>query len=136
MGELTARLAKRCDVVIATDFSPSAVMQARVCCRDLRNVTVVEADLAEEPPAGPFDLIVFSEVGYYFAKPLLSEIVHRLAGKLGRGGEFVAVHWLGTSEDHVMHGNEVHAVLAASLPLVLMKRERHPGFRLDVWARR
>jgi SAM-dependent methyltransferase len=135
VGELTARLAERCDVVTATDFSASAVAQARARCRDLGNVTVEEADLAETLPQGPLDLIIFSELGYYFAKPLLSDIVHRLARTLESGGEFVAVHWLGTSEDHVMHGDEVHEVLTASMPLAKVKSERRPGFRLDVWTR-
>jgi hypothetical protein len=31
------------------------------------------------------------------------------------GGEFVAVHWRGESGDHVLHGDEVHAVLKETL---------------------
>jgi trans-aconitate methyltransferase len=136
VGELTARLAARCDAVRATDFSPSAVMEARSYCKALPNVTVDEADIAKDTTKGPFDLIVFSEIGYYFPKRQLSGIARRLAAELERDGEFVAVHWLGLSDDHEMHGDEVHSVLAAALPLEWIKGERRPGFRLDIWMRR
>lgn len=83
----------------------------------LRNVEVVCADVATDAPPGPFDLIVFSEIGYYFPVGLLAQIARSMAGKLNVGGDFVAVHWLGDSTDHVMHGDAVHRELLANLPL-------------------
>jgi hypothetical protein len=56
----------------------------------------------------PFNLIVFSEVGYYFDIESLSALAHRLADALCFNGELIAVHWRGHSGDHILHGDEVH----------------------------
>jgi hypothetical protein len=87
------------------------------------------------PADDRFDLIVFSEIGYYFSKPELRELVRGLAGGLQPGGDLVAVHWLGQSADHVLHGDEVYRVLAAALPWDVKHCMRHAGFRIDVWRR-
>jgi protein-L-isoaspartate O-methyltransferase len=135
IGELTAQLALRCDHVVATDVAPSAVTLSRERCRRLDNVDVYQADLAEGPPNGPFDLIVMSEVGYYFEPRVLVEIAIATAAELEAGGEFVAVHWLGHSNDHVLGGDEVHGLLADHLLLEWVKGQRHPGYRIDTWKR-
>jgi SAM-dependent methyltransferase len=135
IGELTAQIARRCGRVVATDVAPSAVALAKERCRRLGNVDVYEADLANGPPKGPFDLIVMSEVGYYFGPRLLVSIAIATAAELEAGGEFVAVHWLGHSDDHVMGGDTVHRILADHLPLGWIKGQRHPGYRIDTWKR-
>jgi hypothetical protein len=43
-------------------------------------VSVTRSDLRLGPPAGRFDLIVLSEVGYYFSNEQLSLIANALAG--------------------------------------------------------
>jgi chemotaxis methyl-accepting protein methylase len=90
-------------------------------------------DLRDAPPAGPFDLIVFSELGYYFPREQLASIAATLASRLEPGGELVAVHWLGASDDHLLHGDDVHTVLSQSLPMRLTRSARHMGFRFDAW---
>jgi protein-L-isoaspartate O-methyltransferase len=136
VGELTARLAPLCGHLIATDFARTAVSRARQRCAAFSNVRVAHADLARGSPPGPFDLIVFSEVGYYFDRGTLIEIAAQLEGKLDSGGEFLAVHWLGHSADHVLHGDTVHEILAGCLTLEWIKGGRHEGFRIDTWVRR
>jgi protein-L-isoaspartate O-methyltransferase len=141
VGELTAMLASRCDRLLATDVSETAVRRARRRCADLSNVTVECRDLRTEVRSDSeahahrqgFDLIVFSEVGYYFDVASLSALARRLAESLNSGGEFIAVHWRGHSADHVIHGDEVHRSLFDSLPLQHRLGDYHPGFRLDSW---
>jgi SAM-dependent methyltransferase len=135
VGELTARLAERCAQVVATDVAPSAILRARARCADLRNVEVQCADVATSLPPGAFDLMVFSELGYYFPAPLLVQIARSMARQLRVGGDFVAVHWLGESADHVLHGDAVHGQLLANLPLRWLSGELHSGFRIDAWRR-
>jgi SAM-dependent methyltransferase len=135
VGELTARLAERCAILEACDFSPSVVERARQRCRGFEHVSINCADLRTSMPEGPFDLIVFSEIGYYFDRPTLVEISTELASKLCPGGEFIAVHWLGRSPDHVLHGDAVHDILQSFLPLAWVKGDRHPDFRWDSWGR-
>jgi SAM-dependent methyltransferase len=135
VGVLTAALARRVEHLIACDIAETAVACAKERCRELTHVEIYQRDIAEGPPEGIFDLMVFSELGYYFSADRLGAIVHRLASRLEPGGDFVAVHWLGHSPDHVLHGDVVHDVLAETLECEWMGGSRHPGFRIDSWRR-
>jgi SAM-dependent methyltransferase len=135
IGVLTAALAPRCRHVVACDISARAVELARARCKDLAHVRVVQRDVADAPPEEQFDLIVFSEIGYYFSASKLREVALGLAGCLEPGGDLIAVHWLGHSADHLLHGDEVHEVLASSLPYEWTAGSRHAGFRIDSWRR-
>ena len=80
---------------------------------------------------------MFSELGYYFAESLLTCIAESLSDALEPGGELIGVHWLGNSKDHVLHGDQVHAILQDALAkrCTWIKGARHPGFRVDTWRR-
>jgi SAM-dependent methyltransferase len=133
VGVLTAALAAMAERVIAIDFAPSAVLRARERCSAWPNVEIHCASAATYVPEPPLDLVVFSELGYYFDAPELARIGHVLSRKLKPLGEFLAVHWLGHSPDHVMHGDQVHETLRRNLPLMWVKGERYPLFRIDSW---
>jgi trans-aconitate methyltransferase len=137
IGVLTAALAERCDEVRAIDIAQSAVVRARRRCAKFPHVRIFRADLATQCPEGPFDLIVVSELGYYFDEIQLTRIAETLSERLESGGELIGVHWLGSSEDHVLHGDQVHDILKAALAksCAWIKGARHPGFRLDTWRR-
>jgi SAM-dependent methyltransferase len=137
VGVLTQALAVRCDEVDACDIAPSAVARARQRCGGLANVRIEHADIARDMPSGPFELIVFSELGYYFRREALAEIADALVDRMVPGGELVAVHWLGCSDDHILHGDDVHEVLASRLQTrgTWVKGSRHTDFRLDLWRR-
>lgn len=135
IGVLTAALAARVEHLIACDISETAVARARERCRDLSHVEIFRCDAADVLLENSFDLIVFSELGYYFCVNRLAAMVRQMARRLEPGGEFVAVHWLGTSSDHLLHGDVVHEVLADNLPCEWTGGSRHTGFRLDSWRR-
>ncbi len=133
-GELTARLATRCDRVSAFDGSPTVVAMAADRLADLANVGLTVASLPEYWPDEPADLIVFSELGYYFDAATWTGIVERATLRLAPGGTVLAVHWLGHSPDHPRHGEEVHDNLVA----VLGRPDgayRQTELRLDWWQR-
>jgi SAM-dependent methyltransferase len=137
VGELTAMLAGRCSRLLATDVSLTAVHQARRRCAGLHNVHIecrdLRADFNDHAEGQPFDLIVFSEVGYYFDIESLATLARRLADALCTNGELIAVHWRGHSSDHLLHGDEVHRCLLHTLPLQHRLGDHHPGYRLDSW---
>ena len=138
VGELTAHLAPRCDAVLAMECSPTAVGRARQRCADLPNVQILEGEVPAAWPDGTFDLVVLSELGYYFAPAELSCLVARSARALEPGGTLVAVHWRGHSPDHVLGGDEVHTVardVAAAEELALDAVYGEAKFRADVWSR-
>lgn len=133
VGVLTDALARMASHVVAIDFAAGAVFQARARCAAFPHVEIHCADVATYVPEPLLDLIVFSELGYYFDPAELARIGHMLCKRLKPGGEFLAVHWLGHSTDHVMHGHRVHEILRCALPLIWVKGESHPSFRIDCW---
>jgi len=134
-GVLTARLAERCDRVIAQDVAASAVAAAQCRCDTLHNVQISQADVAAGLPNEELDLVVFSELGYHFSATQLRELARCMAARMGDNAEFVAVHGLGWSAAQRLSADQVHAVLGDELPLLSVKRVRYPTFRLDIWAR-
>ena len=138
IGELTVRLAARCDSLVAMDCSPTAVSRARARCRGLDHVTVSVGELPDAWPSGTFDLVVLSELGYYFPHGPLASLVARSAAVLEPGGALLAVHWRGHSPDHVLHGDDVHdlaRVEAAVRRLHLAGSYLEDEFRADVWTK-
>lgn len=135
LGVLTERLAGICDSVVACDFSETAAQQARLRCADLPNVTVTSGALSAETSLRGFDLIVLSEIGYYFKLQAWTEMVTHLVGSMDKGATLLASHWLGQSKDHRISGDAVHEALRASPLLALTHEERHEAFRLDRFVR-
>jgi trans-aconitate methyltransferase len=135
IGVLTERLASFCGRVDATDISPTAIAVAMQRTRHLANVQTTCGALPGFIPDGNFDLIVFSEIGYYFTEDALFSLARELVDRNCKSGVFLAAHWLGESPDHLLSGDRVHEVLAQVPNLFLQHAERHPGFRLDVWTR-
>ena len=135
IGVLTERLAARCEHLFAMDISPTAVAMARQRCERYSNVTIVEGALPEDLPRDTFDLIVFSEIGYYFERGVLAEMRDSLTERLPKQGVFIGVHWLGVSADHLLTGDEVHDVLRLSNSLRMTASRRYAGFLLESWER-
>ena len=135
VGVLTERLAQVCDRVDAVDVSRTAVEAAKARCAGLGHVCVWTGSLVDPLPHTEFDLIVLSEIGYYFDLRSLERCAAALVQKLVPGGWLLAVHWLGQSKDHRLSGNQVHEVMGSLDVLRLEISERHPGFRLDRWTR-
>ncbi len=136
VGELTRRLASRCEEVVASDCSATVVDHARGVHRSIDNIIWSVGSVPEDWPAGRFDLVVLSEIGYYFSLDELSGLRDRAIAAVEPGGTFMAVHWLGRSRDHLLHGDDVHDVLGATQALAHGGSYRDGGFRLDWWERR
>lgn len=137
IGELTAQLAPRCDELLASDGSESAVEIVTERVRGLRNVRVERQTLPAEWPfaAGPFDLIVLSEVGYFLEKQGMNSIALACLRSLSDDGALVACDWRADFSERVLPTESVHASLAAlGLPLVV--RHEEEDFLLQVWAAR
>ncbi len=135
VGVLTERLAGICDAVEAIDFSATAVERARERCAALPNVTILCESLADRRSVAEFDLTVLSEVGYYFTPDDWQAKSAGLIASMRPGTVLLGVHWLGTSADHKMGGDEVHQILRSNSLLQLEHSERHETFRLDRWTR-
>jgi len=131
IGELTSRLARLCNHLDAMDISSTAVDCAQHRCREFLNVTFHVGALQHQITSDALDLIVFSEIGYYFDEASLQEMGNMLVSRISRLGTLLAVHWLGTSNDHLLSGDRVHEILGGLDGLRLEHSERHADFRVD-----
>src|ERR1700722_10637904 len=106
IGILTASLAGRCDAVLACDRAAAAVAAAGARTADLPNVTVEQRVLPGDWPPGSFDLLVFSEVLYYFSDAELTLVLDQASDALRPGGTLLAVHWRHPVVEHPRSGDD------------------------------
>lgn len=134
IGELTAKLAPLCDHLEAMDFSPAAVKQAQERCRQWPHVQIHAGALPDDLPPRHWELIVLSEIGYYFTPDTLTSLLERLQSQLLPGGRLIACHWLGHSDDHRLHGSEVHRILEETLGHPERQNDDKDGYTLGLWS--
>ncbi|KQC35917.1 class I SAM-dependent methyltransferase [Frankia sp. ACN1ag] len=135
IGLLTRDLAGRCGRLLATDVAPAAVSAATRQTADLPNVRVEVARLPGDWPTRTFELVVLSEVGYYFDRADARLVAARATAS---AGTLVAVHWRHPVEDYPCGGDEVHALLgeaAAGAGLTRLVHHLEDDLVADVWAR-
>ena len=135
VGVLTAMLAARCGQVLAWDASAGAVRSAAARTASLPNVCVRQGTVPGDWPPGHFDLVVFSEVLYYFAGGELDEVLDAGVASLRPGGTMLAVHWRHPVADYPRTGDEVHQVLAVQAGLARLAEHREPDFLAEVYIR-
>ena len=134
IGVFTALLAERVDDLVAVDGSPIAVDQARRRCRGLGRATIAVMTVPDEWPKGSFDLIVLSELAYYFPPGELKVLLDRCVSSLRRGGELVVVHYR-LETNYPMSGDAVHAAVRAQRGLESQSHYEEPRFLIDVMTR-
>ena len=134
-GVLTLELAHRADSVLGVDASPAALMRARERAVGADAVSFECRTLPADWPEDSFDLVVLSELGYYWSADDLAAARARIAASLTRDGVVVACHWRHPMADAPLTGDEVHATLGeeASWTKTLHHLER--DFVLDVFER-
>jgi predicted TPR repeat methyltransferase len=127
IGVLTARLALRCDRLLAVDVADAALERARVACADLPWVSFARMQVPQDWPEGAFDLILFSEVLYYLGPA----DIERTA--LAPGGAALLVHWTGPT-NYPVSGDEAAERFAAACAgrLRSVMQARRAQYRLDL----
>ncbi len=135
IGVLTQRLAPRCGRLITLEPAPTAAAQARSRLETVPNVDVRLGSAPEDLPEWSFDLVVCSEVLYYFSPEELERVLDALTQRMPRAATLLAVHWRGRGT-HQLTGDEVHDVLRGRPELVGVHGEAHERYRLDRFERR
>ena len=133
IGVLTAGLADRCDSVVAVDIAEQPLRVARARLADRPGVTFARRTLPADWPAGSFDLIVLSEVGYYFSAVELTEVLARCRDSLADGGAIVACHWRHPVPEYPLTGDQVHAELGRLAGFERTVQHRERDFLLEVF---
>lgn len=136
-GILTERLAPLCEDLLAVDISATALARARERCRDLPSVRFARRTVPREVAPGPFDLILLSEVVYYWDNRDLRLAADWLHASALPGGRLLLVHWTGET-DYPQSGDDAVAALRAGLgaAIDIKRADRTADYRLDLWRRR
>lgn len=136
IGTLTELLSQRCDHLTSMDVAAAALATAdgrlsAAGCRD--QVSLVHGALDEPWPAGPFDLVVLSEVAYYLDADLLAEVLRRERPRWADGATVLAAHWRHPVADYPITGDQVHEIIAATAGLVSVGRYRDDDVVIEVF---
>lgn len=114
-GHLVARLAERCDFVLASDASSAAVRLTRTETVGLPKVSVVQLRLPAAPPSTDFDLLVIAEFLYYLDADDRAASLAVVNSAAAPGAEIVSVHWRHHPHDAWLSGATVQDEIASSL---------------------
>jgi cyclopropane fatty-acyl-phospholipid synthase-like methyltransferase len=136
IGVLTRSLASRCDALVAIDAARTPLIDARRRCADLPGVRFEHMFVPEQWPSGDFELILLSEVVYYFSREDVGRLAARVANSVAKGGSVILVHWTGPT-NYPLSGDEAAALFVERIgPGYLVERaDRYAEFRLDVLSR-
>jgi hypothetical protein len=135
VGVLTSLLAPRCDSLLATEIVPTAMDRAVARLSGVDHVTFEQSAIPDVWPSGHFDLVVLSEIAYYFDAETLTQIVGLVAESTVPGATVVATHWRGAT-NYPLTGDAAHRILAMSPHLESFSHHLERDFVLDVWRRR
>jgi predicted TPR repeat methyltransferase len=133
IGVFTAMLTPLCDELLAVDVSEAAVTVARQRLADFPNVRLELRSMPEETPQGPFDLVVASEVMYYWPEDVMLSALGRFEEVLAPGGSLLAVHWRKETKTYPLQGDEVHDLLLGHTRLANTTTIVEPEYRLDLF---
>ena len=97
---------------------------------------ILHGRVPEEWPEGHFDLILFSEVLYFFDEEDLKRVCTQVTRSLRPGGDVVLVHWL-PETDFPLSGDEATERFIAGTADVLkpLVASRSEFYRMDTLRR-
>jgi hypothetical protein len=134
IGVLSEILARRCQRLLATDIVSTALEQASERLAPFRHVRVEQLAIPRDWPSEVFDLVVLSEIGYYFDEATLREVMDLVVSSTTVGAHLVAVHWRGET-DYPLSGDRTHELMSETGALRSVTHDRQREFVLDVWER-
>jgi SAM-dependent methyltransferase len=132
VGVLTAELARRTGRLLAVDLSEKALARARTRNAGAPHVRFERRSIPADFPAERFDLVVLSEVGYYWSDADLFATRERIAEQLEDGGDLVLVHFLPKVDEYVRDGDAVHEAFLVDARFEAVRAERAERYRIDV----
>jgi len=134
IGVLTEKLAAKCDRLLSVDYSELGLEEARKRCINLPQVRFEQMQIPQQFPTEQFDLILFSEVGYYLTLEDLHKTKDQIIDRLLRGGFLLMVHYRFPVESFILNGEIVNdTFIKESAPFLKhLGDPRQKNFRLDL----
>lgn len=137
IGVLTQKLAARCDQLLSIDVSAIAQQRAIDRCRHLPQARFQIMNFPHQVPEQQFDLVLLSEVGYYWCWEDLKQAQQQIVQHLEPGGHLLLVHWTQDAPDYPLRGDQVHDSFLELTPTQLrhLNGQREELYRLDLFIR-
>jgi len=138
-GELSVALAARCERLLASDGAASAVAAARRRMQHLAHTPPCQLHIEQRclphdwPIGSRFDLIVISELAYYFDQAALARMIGAARDCLAPDGELLMCHYLPPFDDRITATEPAHGIAHATPGLSHTLQHRDRLFMLDVW---
>lgn len=136
IGVFSARLAPRCRRLETIDFSATAVRSARGALAGHPHAHAILGEIPHDIPAGPFDLVVASEVLYYLTPQALEATLDTLRARTEAGARLVCVHWRPPGPERPFTAAQVHDQVRRLAWLRQLESETASEYLLDVLERR
>ncbi len=138
IGVLTEQLAEYCDSLLSVDISTIAQETAIQRCQHLPHVRFQIMNVPHEYPDDSFDLVLLSEVGYYWCWEDFKQAQTRIFDSLLPGGHLLLVHWLHEAIDYPLRGHQVHDAFQEFAESRMHQRvsQRTQDYRLDLYEKR
>ncbi|KAA0890805.1 class I SAM-dependent methyltransferase [Pusillimonas sp. ANT_WB101] len=138
IGEMTYLLSSVGAHVMAVDASETAaaICRRRVGRAGANNVSVQVLQLPASWPLGSddsFDLVVVSELAYYFSEPELASFIEQCMASLALQGIWVMCHYKPQFHDRIGSTDEIHNKVNALSELQRIVSHDDEQFRLDIW---
>ena len=131
IGVLTAQLATRCDELLSVDINERALAEAKQRCANLENVHLARMSVPREFPTESFDLVMVSEVGYYWSTADLTMAIDRIAAAAA-GGIVELVHYTPLVDEYPRTGDSVHETFLNDSRFEGGFSKRTDRYRIDV----
>jgi predicted TPR repeat methyltransferase len=141
IGILTAELARHAEALVGVDGSALACEKARMHLAASPHVQIVQARFPEERAAlevlGQFDLIVLSEVLYFFSSADMAALADYVGLALREGGMCLVVNFSGDTRAGFsgLEASALFADLTADF-LKPMRFDSYTGFKVETYRRR
>lgn len=127
-GAFSLDLSSRCEQLTAVDWSEDALKAAALHCAGVPNIDFYALDFPKSLPNQKFDLLVVSELLYYFSDEKLGHFFEILPDIVKPSGEILLVHWRGKSDDYPSNGDLVHKAFHDHASIKVLETFEHPQY--------
>ena len=134
-GALTQFLAGRAERILGVDIAEKPLVRARERLDDVPSAAFARMDVPGEWPTEEFDLVVLSEVGYYWSPADLERALAHVDESLTPDGHLLACHWRHPVAEYPSNGDDVHARIRRSPGLTRLASHVEEDFVLEVFGR-
>ncbi len=137
-GHLTKMYPHKADRILAVDISDMALSRARKNTAGMDNVEIRRMDIFNEPLEQAFDVVICSEVLFYFEPEQLPGVVERVVGWTKPGGYLVLVHTRALADDtsglelKKFGAKTIHKMFIDNPVFTLLDDDVQPVYRLTL----